>query len=56
MDVHFIFYVVKNCRVPVLIAHSSEHRWVVVEIMAPFWSPYIIRNLLFRVVKKGPLF
>ena len=28
--------------------------WVVVKIMAPFWVPIIIRDLLFRVPKKGP--
>ena len=29
---------------------------VVVKIMVPFWSPIIIRHLIFRGPKKGPYF
>ena len=28
--------------------------WVVVKIMVPFWIPIILRDLIFRVPKKGP--
>ena len=27
---------------------ASEFVWVVVKIMVPFWSPIIIRHLIFR--------
>ena len=30
--------------------------WVVVKIMVPCWIPIIIRQLIFRVPKKGPQF
>ena len=30
--------------------------WVVVKIMVPFWIPIIIRQLIYRVPKKGPYF
>ena len=31
----------------------SIYIWVVVRIMVPFWIPIIIRDLIFRVPKKG---
>ena len=30
--------------------------WAVVIILVPFWVPNIVRQLLFRVLKKGPQF
>ena len=35
---------------------DSCNIWVVVKIVVPFWNPIIIRHLIFRVNKKGPLF
>ena len=35
---------------------SEDYIWVVVKIMVPFWTPIIIRHLIFRVPKKGPSF
>ena len=33
---------------------AASGTWVVVKIMVPFWVPFIIRHLIFRVPKKGP--
>ena len=33
--------------------HSLLWIWVVVKIMVPFWVPFVIRHLIFRVPKKG---
>ena len=35
---------------------ATSNIWVVVKIMVSFWVPNIIRHLIFRVPKKGPLF
>ena len=35
---------------------TSAAAWVVVKIRVPFWFPNIVRHLLFREPKKGPLF
>ena len=39
---------------PVGLIYIYIYIWAVVKIMVPFWIPIIIRNLIFRVPKKGP--
>ena len=35
--------------------YTHTHIWVVVKIMVPLWVLNIIRHLIFKVPKKGPL-
>ena len=49
--------VTSSCHVDIHIQYTFTHAhiWVVVKLMVPFWSPSIVRHLIFRSTQNGTI-